>query len=598
MNNLYLIDNARQLLQNYKIDFSRCVVIDLDNFSKHPSGKKYDFPVVPLEESCDKELFEKKYIDFIAKLGQQQNSIYWWANALSEKNSLNSKLFGRLYKLACFNEMRKKTGDEDIAVICSDQELKEQLRINYQNNFIIHYSLFLRAYNCLKNVFSKSKGILKQLARAVNEYGKLLFVRRILRGRKTAIGEQSSCVVFRTWADHRNYKSGTYEDPYFKNLPDFFLSTGRKILFFAEVLSDFKSSVIRFKQDCDRMIIPTDFFLKGIDILKCLVYTYFKRPAVNGDIFFDESNVARLVSDELLQDIYTTHYFDSFIQYFCCLRLAESVSVERLIYTFENYAWEKMSIMGLRRGNPDIKTIGFQHAFISKNSFKYFPGKSEKKILPLPDRIVTMGKRTREIMRKFGDYPDAIFAAGCALRQEYLFQLKPLSRNINGDIFVPFTITIEDTVKLLRFLFLAGLGKYQKKVYLRFHPVTPIKDVFDSMGFDIPGNFVVSDNPPMHTEMERCCVVLYTWTTVCLEALKMGRPVIYLDANYPLEVDPLFECGHLKGICRRPNELIEKIERMLNINDDIYKAELEKAQEYLDDYFMPVNDRNIRSFIN
>ncbi|MBN1384697.1 MAG: hypothetical protein JW983_07455 [Elusimicrobia bacterium] len=600
MRNLFLIENELQLNKNNKIDRHNSIMVNLDNFTFDSKKIDGELTLIPLSDQTDKELFERKYLDLVASFGKKAESIYWWATVFSGKNPFVSKLFSRLYKLKCFDDTIRKIDSRDVVVVCNDPVLAEQIGYNYKKVFLVHFSASRIRYHIVRTV-RVFKGILRLLFIAFEQYRWLLYVRWALKEKINIIKKQSDLVVFRTIGDHRNYVSGVYKDSYFKNLPGFFSSAGKKVLFFVNFFVDLsydsKDLIAKFKQDNDRLIIPTNFFLKGIDIIKCLFFVYFRRPVVNKHIFLDDSDITHLISAELSWDINTAHYFNSFIYYFCCIRLAESVSVERLIYPFENHPWEKMGILGLRRGNPGIKIIGFQHAFIARNSFNYFPARTEKETMPFPDRIVTMGKRTQEIMKRFGNYPDTIFATGCSLRQDYLFQLKPSPRNTYGDIFVPFTITIEDTVKVLRFLFLAGLGRYPKKVYLRFHPWTPVNVVIDSLGFDMPSNFIISDNPPMHTEMERCGVVLYTWTTVCLEALKMGRPVIYLDVNYPLEVDPLFECNHLKDICRNPGELIGKMEKIRNIDDNMYKTELMKAQEYLNDYFIPVNEQNVRNFI-
>ena len=595
MKSIFLIKNTTKL--NKRINLEDCVLLNLDDSSKSINlGSKEMVPVC-LWQDFDKAGLEKKYLDLIASLGYRAKSIYWWASTISEKNSFISKLFSRLYKLVCLDETIKRIDNSNIAIVCADTVLMKQIVTNYRGDFAMHCLDFFFVGSYIDEFLLVLKGILKQAHKAFTEYINLLYARKVLGTKKSIISKQSDYIVLRTWADYRNYKSGSYKDPYFKSLLDFIYQSNRNVLTFAGIVSDYKGIIKRFK-DTDTLIIPLNFYLKGIDLLSCLFCTYFSRPLIRKNIFLDNYNITHLIHDELLQDIATHSFFNALLQYYFCFRLTESVSIERFIYTFENSAWEKMTILGLRHKNPKIKIIGFQHAFISKNSFKYFPGKGEERISPLPDRIVTMGKRTENMMRQFGSYPQDIFATGCALRQEYLFGLPALPRRCDGDIFVPLTITIEDTVKALRFLYQAQLGTKPEKVYLRFHPATPQEIILRRIGFDLPSNFIISDGPPMETEMKRCCVVLYTWTTVCLEALKMGRPTIFLDVNYPLEVDPLFECSSLKDTCRRPSDLIGKIEKIKKLDGEIFSEELKKAKVYLDEYFIAVNDKNLSVFID
>ncbi|MFH1846065.1 MAG: hypothetical protein ABH869_00720 [Candidatus Omnitrophota bacterium] len=539
---------------------------------------------------------KKKYLDLIASLGSRRRNFYWWATALSEKNSFTSKFFIRTYQLFCLD--RAIDGiKSDVYIVSSDPVLKTQIISNYSKKWTIKYSFFFPVLYRLNNFTSFWKGLAKQVLRACAEYRKIWICRALLKEKKKVIKESDKYTVLRGWVDSRNYKSGKYEDAYFKKLPGFLRALGKNVLIFAGGLSEYEKIIKKFKKDKGNLIIPFNFYLKGIDILKNLVAVYCKRPVIRKDIFLENCNISEIIKAELLTDIEFGSFFNAGLQFFACKRLASSVLIESFIYTFENYSWEKMSILGIRETSPGAKIIGFQHAFISKNNFKYLTGRGEESICPLPDRIVTMGKRTLDIMKNYGNYPEGIFVSGCALRQEYLFGMERLCRNTGKDVFVPLTITIQDTVKVFRFLYDAGMAEYPGNIYFRFHPATRVKEILEKLSFSLPANFVVSDKVLIKEEMERCSVVLYTWTTVCLEALKMGRPVIYLDVNYPLEVDPLFECGYLKDVCRNSEELIEKIKRMQGMDESVFSLEAQKAREYIDEYFLPVNNETMRAFL-
>ncbi len=593
MRRIFLFDNIEQAFECAGINKTDFSFINVDDLR---CNCPRDLSWIDLNKDVDKTLFERRYLDLIASLGSQNKTIYWWAGCLSEKNPLNSKLFERLYKMICFNNIITKI-ESNIMVICSDEVLKEQIILNYRKEYIVNCGRRNRYRYYFKNVVCKIKGIFSQLSTAVRECGKLLLCRILLRNKKSLINNKDNYIVIRTWVDHRNYKDKTYEDSYFKSLPGFLSSHDEKVVTFAGIISDYKKIIARFKNDSGNLIIPTNLYIKITDIFRCLFSTYFSRPRIETNITLDNVDVTFLFCAETSKDIIGTSFFGNLMNYYYCLRLAQAIDVKTFIYTFENYAWEKMSILGIRKASSKAVIIGFQHAFVSKNSFKYFPGSGEEKIIPLPDKIVTMGRQTQEIMRRLGSYPNSIFSTGCALRQEYIFSLNELPRNQNGGIFVPLTITVNDSVKVFQFLFKAGLDGSHEEVYFRFHPATPVKTVLSNLGFCLPENFIISDNPPMQKEIERCSVVLYTWTTVCLEALKMGRPVIYLDVNYPLEVDPLFECLSLKDVCRDPGELAAKIKRIRSLDNNRFRLELKQAQSYLDEYFIPVNKDNLSVFI-
>ena len=589
MRHIFLFKDYNRMAGSQLINKNNCLCVDLSEPS-FINRKESDISSVSPRNNIDKALIEKKYLDLIASLGKKQNSMYWWASSLSEKNPLISKLFTRIYFLLSLKAVLNDNQHENIAIYCPDDVLAKQIKNNLG---ISPFSSWINSWFC--SCIAKIKGVLKQIFKAFSEYLKILEVRKTFKDKKI---DNKQYTVVRTWMDHRNYKSGTFDDSYFKKLIPYLHQNDKDTLIFAGILKNQKNILQRIKKDNDNFILPVNFFLKGADILSCIFATYFRRPRIKGRVSLEGEDITHLIGDELSKDICTTSFFSSLTQFYCCKRLAQAIPIERFIYTFENYAWEKMSILGLKEVDPNIKTVGFQHAFISKNSFKYFPGNGEENIMPLPLKIVNLGRRTKEIMQSFGNFPKGIFSPGCALRQEYLFNLDTLPQNSSKDIFVPLTITVEDTVKVFRFIFSAGLGDYPGKVYFRFHPATDKEKVFDGLGFKLPSNFIISDNPPISEEFKRCRVVLYTWTTVCLEALKMGRPVIYLDVNYPLEVDPLFECNHLKSSCREPKELKDEINRLNNMDEEAFKTELDKVKDYINEYFIPVTDYGMNIFLN
>jgi hypothetical protein len=272
------------------------------------------------------------------------------------------------------------------------------------------------------------------------------------------------------------------------------------------------------------------------------------------------------------------------------------VDMHSFIYTFENYAWEKMCLTALKECAQGVKTIGFQHAFIAKNSFKYFLGESEVPLVPSPDTILTMGDVTKRILNTYGRWPREILKTGCALRQANTTNGGPVVLSRCRDILVAFTMTRDESVKILEFIFKAGLDRYPGKVYLRFHPQTPMQEVLRKISFDLPVNFVISNAQNLNDDLKRAGVVLYTLTTVGLEALINGIPGIYLDVNSPLNLDPLFECRDLTDQVCKPEELIDKINKLLGLPDKDYTEALDRARKYLKDYFYPVNDEALALF--
>lgn len=572
------------------------LLIDLDKYTFYE--KTCDGSVVcgGRENMPDRDYVMRGYLDLIASLHERYSKKDWWASSLSEKNSFHSKLFTRMYQLEYVGNILGKISAKDVVIVGSDETLLSQIRTNYKDTFVIHGEI--KYSGAIQRLIREFKGAVKLVVNVFKELRDLNCSKSLLKSKIGIIPKDKKYTVIRTWVDQRNYLTENYNDSYFGKLIDFVSCQGKEVIIFAGILKDFSGNLKKFKDETGFRIIPYNSFLKKRDVFKSFFRTCFNRPKMHCNIKYNGSEITELAKWELWQDIESQSFFYAILQYYCCRRLSENIQIENFIYTYENYAWEKMSILGLRAIDNNITITGFQHAFIAKNSFQYFPGRGEEHIMPMPDKIVTLGNRTKEIMMNKGSYEERIFSTGCALRQDYLFGLKGMKMDGTKDIFVPMSILLEDAVKVIKFLFSAGMEKYEGKIYLRFHPRLSVEKVSERLGFDLPKNFIISENPPISEEIRRAGVILYTWTTVCLEALKMGRPVIYLDVNYPLDVDPLFECDNLKDKCSDPELLIDKIERLAGLDEKTYKNEYDKALEYLDEYFIPVTENNMAVFIN
>ena len=139
---------------------------------------------------------------------------------------------------------------------------------------------------------------------------------------------------------------------------------------------------------------------------------------------------------------------------------------------------------------------------------------------------------------------------------------------------------------------------YPQAVFLRLHPLTAISDVLKRLSFPLPKNFIISEGKTLLEDFKRAGIVLYSLTTVALEALKVGLPVIYMDINKPFYLDPLFESDHLKESVFSPGQLKGKIEQLLNLDADLYQHELNRSHQYLNEYFSPITEEAMYQFTN
>src|SRR6185503_11437241 len=190
-----------------------------------------------------------------------------------------------------------------------------------------------------------------------------------------------------------------------------------------------------------------------------------------------------------------------------------------------------------------------------------------------------------------------LLEVGCALRQ-FDMNSQPAPYGQYKDILVPFTMGTEESVRILNFLYEGKMADYPHKVILRLHPQTQLKRVLGSLKVALPSNYEISTNLSVRDDLKRCGIVLCTWTTVGVEALHEGLPVIFLDVNPPLRIDPLFEVSTLKKNVSDAGKLRSTIEELLSLKDKDYQTAFLRNREYVRQYFNPVTEDCLKAFVN
>lgn len=552
--------------------------------------------LIDISSFIDKDEFDRKYLNLVADLGHFYQSKSWWGQSISEKNEFLSFFYQRLFYTYNLEQFMHKGVFGELLVLCADYELLFYWKKVYPGRVNIqvpNLNLLVLRKRCQDYLRLFCKLVIFSL----REIYRLWICRFYLANRFQEIKARKYHLVIKTVMDHRNYSTGTYCDSYFGPLINYLNTPNIETLLVTEILQCYRDSVDKLAKEKNYNILPLEIFTSIKDVAKALWESLVCGVNMKKEVFFEGINITALLYYELNQYFANAQFYVNLLSYHKLSAVLRHIQFEKYLYTFENYGWEKLGIMCLRKHKPQVRITAFQHAFISKNSFRYFPGAGEGQIMPLPDKIITMGKITKEILKKFGDYSTVQLVEGCALRQEKTIDLPRIPRTGKKDIFVPLTITVEDTVKVLNFLYEAGLGNSSFSVFLRFHPITPRKKVFAQIDFSLPKNFIISDGVSLEEEFKRSGVVLYTWTTVCLEAVLVGLPVIYLDINYPLNVDPLFDLPYLRRTVSKAEGLLEEISALLTLGQERYEQEYRQSRNYIEQYFYPVNTRNLKVFV-
>lgn len=542
-----------------------------------------------------KDRFLQSYIDLIGKLGQEYNSIYWWATFTASKNRFASRLSHNLYLFHSLINAFTRNSEKDILVINPPKEIGASIKKYCLANSIDLKVLSSPSHNTLEIVKGIPKRILNVMLFILSSWRKTYISNKYLKKKFTKeVDRESKYYVLRSWFYSNSInENNEYRDSFFGVLPEYLLKKGKKLFVVAGILGDYESIVRKIANNNDYLIIPQEFFLKYMDPIRTIIDSYANKIKVKGKIDFEGIDVTDIVKPELSKSVAGEYLYRYYTK-----RMLNRVDVETFTTTCENNPWERMCIMALRQYSPDTKILGYQHNVVPQASANMFVSDYEKEVIPMPDRILTVGRVPKRIMERYGSYEVGKIEEACALRFEYLFNIHPKPRSHSKHILVALE-GVFGVYHLVNYVWRELKESSNYRIKIRTHPAMPIEHIIHKLDYDI-GSFPhisLSQNTSLESDLDESDIVIYWGSTVALEALMMGKPIIHFDSGDILSYDPLFECHHLKWVVSKHTTLLKVIGEVYDMSDEEFHLQLRQAREYLDDYFHRITDKRLSRFI-
>jgi hypothetical protein len=311
-------------------------------------------------------------------------------------------------------------------------------------------------------------------------------------------------------------------------------------------------------------------------------------------IEFDGLDVTDIVEAEFKRSGIQLYHW---IMYESTRNLLKHFKFDTAYMTYENIAWENMFIMSLKNYSSNTKIIGYQHSVVPQSAAGMFIGKQEKKIKPLPDKLLTVGFETKEILEDYGFYTRNVVGIGCALRYEYLERIEQKNNHGKNNIL----LALEGTPEVVNMVDYVLKYVDQLKEYtfiIRTHPLLQWADIQKKIKYDDKQftNVKISYNTTLIDDLNQAEICIYWGSTVALEALAMGIPLIHYDKQKIFSFDPLFRCDYLKWTVTENDTLPEVINTIISLSDVEFAHQANQARAYIRSYFYPVTNENIAKF--
>ena len=536
-------------------------------------------------------LLRRPFFEVTAKMGQQYNSLSWWANTISERNTMENKLF--LHSCYVFMANSYIMESSNLCIVCDSNIVIDNISMIAEKN---GYSVKKR-----KKIFVFKETLLRTICLGLYHLCKGLYfwslakINKIFYQAKGYERQEKPDIIIHTWVDEKCFgDDGRFKDRYFTILPEFYKSRGLKVSTFV-TLHDIKRSywdaISFFRISKDNFIIPEDYyrlydylfpFWIWFDSMKFKFNSVILEGVDFTSLFEENNRVERINS--------TAMYYLLFKR----LSLKE-ICPKMVIDGFENMISDKMIQRGVRRFMSKTLVYGFYHTTPPPNVLCFFTDWYELGYAPLPDRIICNGNRYRDILIQ-EHFPKEKIVVGAALRYLYLYKIKKnFSFNAGEDFKILLTLPLERGASLETFYKLINAinGNKHYKLLIKPHPMgTSVLDVIKK---DFPPNTEIIEGS-MEEAISKCDIVVSAATSAAIDCVMANKEVVRVGRDTQIDFDPLVwfkEFGQSVYSIQDLKERIAELEKMMK--NESYKTPA--YSDMLHELFLPSTEESMSSFL-
>lgn len=541
--------------------------------------------------------FQKEFVNFVSELNIKNCSFLWFALNFVNKNPLTTQLCYRVYHVLSILDLVKNSEFDYFLIVTDDTDIYHQIRIIFKNDCFVEVKYAISQKLDIKKFFKYITPIAVFFAffRAIlfKLYSRIFCKPKVEKNKDTSI-------IFSLLNEHSFSKDGSYRDAFFGDFIYYLRDKNIRFLNVVCVISSAYKQIIRkaVKNAGEINLVTIDYFLKFSDLFRCLRYSlvkYFSLIRLKEATYINHVEITCLVKNAIRRDYISSYFFDNLRVYYAIKNLCYFVPIESLFYPFENRAFEKMIILAVRRFSTKTRILGYQHASISQRHTNFLLGNNEHKVIPLPDIILTTGEITKDIMRDIGCFPAELLEVGCALRQQVFLKQRKRRKDKIIHIFVALSSNLEEYIKVLNFLGKAFKDNPSYQIWIRPHPVFSLEEAIKINGS--PRFKFYNANQETLDECYRWAdILLYVHSTLSIEAIMQGIPIINIDIAEILDPDPLFNFHDLRWRVKNPEDLIPRIQYINIINETDFILRQKQAQDYARRYLVEPDENRLNNF--
>lgn len=431
---------------------------------------------------------------------------------------------------------------------------------------------------------------------------------------QNASNDISQCDVFLvTWVKHDTLSPDhPYEkDCHFGPLPELLRKRGIKLGLIANAMawkSPFADCAANAMQSCNPVLMPQEC-LGFFDALRIACQTLFHSFKIKTPLMIEGVDLTDLLREEMRIEKTKTRQCRACHNLFLGRYLKKKNARPSVIFNiYENQSIEKSLLLGIKRYFPHTAIAGFQHSTIPYLWPGYFPSKRDIEYGLHPDRLIANGPVWRDLLIRRGIPADRV-DLGASIRYSYLFD-RPHQEEINEDEPSPSTNVVllalpmfyAVAVECLYKTVVAFHDRTEMRIWIKFHPEMngTIDDCFSTVRHilkldAIPAHIETIDQP-ISSLLNSISLLLYSASTTGFEALFRGIPVVMIQSDIRIDLDPLAVVKEHYDRVWMVTELRETVLNRLKERKESFPRSKETGESILRKTFTPITPETLDVF--
>ena len=541
----------------------------------------------------------KKYNDIVTSASNPiLSNIDWWSENASSRNTYASALFHNV----CCIELLKTIIDKDLSIpkkiIVDSKELLRIIQLIKEEYLLEGMEIVYR-----EDISKKVKSFLRYF---YYEWFCLVRMARIILSRvvpykKSYINTGKPLVLIDTFIT----SSYINEDRWYGSFWDHLDREAKKEIFFVPSVVD--SSLTKFYRilkgirSSERNYILKEDYLTFTDVVYAYKHKYRVKSIQIGKCFLGKTDITGLVEEDLFTNRDIHSIMESLLTYRFLKNLSlTSLNIRLFIDWFEGHSLDKMWNLGIHNFFPNTKRIAYETFRSFPFYLSTYPIEVERKAEVIPDVFAVQGVGCIEPIREFLPKQEVISVP--AFKNEYIWKDRTDVNLINKVVLVAFPISVKTSAKILDFLIENSINSASDDIIyeLKPHPVVKASAIRKLLKNQIPKNFRFTKERIFHKLLFKSSLLITEASSVCLEALAVGKPVIIIENTSGLTYDPIpneiSKDMYMK--CKSVHELEFALKKFLFLSQDEILTNVNTGKKIREHYFEPVTKEGLNRFLD